>query len=209
VKRRALTGGLLVFAVLGAFWAGPLMTLALFGTLAVIGVYELASMLGRVGPAIAAGALWIVAPMLGVVAMVYQFGPVLAMAWFFLVWSQDTGAYLVGKSLGLGRHKMWPQHSPGKTWEGWAGGTLLTCVLAWQLSSWFPGTDLQRNDWLWLAAIVAIFGTLGDLLESVVKRRCGVSDSGTLLPGHGGVLDRFDAVFLALPLSLLYLSFAP
>lgn len=219
MKRRALTGAILVGAILAAFWAGPWTTLTLFGALAAVGVFELANMLARrprLGrsrsfsvPTFAAGVLWIAAPMLGVAALVACFGPALATAWFLLIWTQDTGAYLSGKTLGLGRRKMWPRYSPGKTWEGWAGGTVLTVIIALQLPGWFPSAGLGTSDWLCLAAIIAVFGTLGDLLESVVKRRCKVSDSGNILPGHGGVLDRFDAVFLALPLSLVYLFSCP
>lgn len=217
MKRRALTGAILVGAILAAFWAGLWTTLALFGALAAVGIFELANMLALQAPlgrsrsllAFAAGLLWIAAPMLGVAAMVACYGPALATAWFLLIWTQDTGAYLSGKTLGLGRRKMWPRYSPGKTWEGWAGGTVLTLIIALQLPAWFPAAGLCTSDWLCLAVIIAVFGTLGDLLESVVKRRCKVSDSGNLLPGHGGVLDRFDAVFLALPLSLVYLFSCP
>ena len=120
----------------------------------------------------------------------------------FLIWASDIGAYVAGKT--LGRHKLAPNISPGKTWEGWAGGALLTFVIAWACGMFIP--DLSLTHRLVAAGVVAVFGPLGDLAESMLKRSAGVKDSGTFLPGHGGLLDRFDAFLLVLPvLALLQL----
>ena len=121
--------------------------------------------------------------------------PVLGLV--LLIWAADTGAYAAGRL--WGRRKLFPRHSPGKTWEGWAGGTLLTLATGLALARWVPGAPLSMVQWLGAAALVAVFGVWGDLAESMLKRSLGVKDSGRLLPGHGGVLDRFDSLLLATP----------
>ena len=120
--------------------------------------------------------------------------PVLGLV--LLIWAADTGAYVAGRT--WGRHKLFPRHSPGKTWEGWAGGTALALATGWALACWAPA-PLSLGQWLGAAALVAVFGVWGDLAESMLKRSLGVKDSGSLLPGHGGVLDRFDSLLLATP----------
>ena len=117
----------------------------------------------------------------------------------FLIWAADTGAYFAGKN--LGKHKLAPSISPGKTWEGWAGGALLTLAVGWAAGYFLPDIPLSHR--LVAAGVVAIFGPLGDLAESMLKRSAGVKDSGTFLPGHGGLLDRFDAFLLVLPVLAL------
>ncbi|GAC1368196.1 MAG: hypothetical protein NVSMB30_04160 [Hymenobacter sp.] len=120
----------------------------------------------------------------------------------FLVWASDIGAYAAGKS--FGKHKLAPGISPGKTWEGWAGGFLLTLLVGGALQFMLPHVPLAHR--LVAAGVVAVFGPLGDLAESMLKRSVGVKDSGTFMPGHGGLLDRFDAFLLVLPvLALLQL----
>lgn len=120
----------------------------------------------------------------------------------FLVWASDIGAYAAGKT--FGKHKLAPSISPGKTWEGWAGGFLLTLAMGWALKFMLPDVPLAHR--LVAAGVVAVFGPLGDLAESMLKRSVGVKDSGTFMPGHGGLLDRFDAFLLVLPvLALLQL----
>ncbi|OGX88023.1 hypothetical protein BEN48_10390 [Hymenobacter glacialis] len=120
----------------------------------------------------------------------------------FLVWASDIGAYAAGKT--FGKHKLAPSISPGKTWEGWAGGFLLTLAVGWALTFMLPDVPLAHL--LVAAGVVAVFGPLGDLAESMLKRSVGVKDSGTFMPGHGGLLDRFDAFLLVLPvLALLQL----
>jgi len=118
-----------------------------------------------------------------------------------LSWSNDTGAYLVGSF--FGKTPLIPRISPKKTWEGTIGGVIITFLIAWCLNLIFD--DLRLMDWMVLAAIVAVFGSIGDLIESMLKRSTAVKDSGGLLPGHGGVLDRFDAFIFLLPFAAAYL----
>jgi phosphatidate cytidylyltransferase len=122
----------------------------------------------------------------------------------FLIWAADTGAYFAGKN--FGRHKLAPSISPGKTWEGWAGGALLTLAVGWVAGYFVPDVPLGHR--LVAAGVVAVFGPLGDLAESMLKRSAGVKDSGTFLPGHGGLLDRFDAFLLVLPVLALLQALA-
>jgi len=117
----------------------------------------------------------------------------------FLIWAADTGAYFAGKN--FGKHKLAPSISPGKTWEGWVGGALLTLAVGWAAGLAVPDVPLGHR--LVAAGVVAVFGPLGDLAESMLKRSAGVKDSGTFLPGHGGLLDRFDAFLLVLPVLAL------
>ncbi len=123
-------------------------------------------------------------------------------ALLFLIWASDIGAYAAGKT--FGKHKMAPKISPGKTWEGWAGGFVLTLVVGWAVGFMLPDMPLAHR--LVAAGVVAVFAPLGDLAESMLKRSVGVKDSGSIMPGHGGLLDRFDAFLLVLPvLALLQL----
>jgi phosphatidate cytidylyltransferase len=130
----------------------------------------------------------------------YSWQPILGL--MLLIWASDTGAYIFGKS--FGKHKLFERISPGKTWEGWAGGTLLAIIVGYTLSFFF--LDLETYQWIGTAIIVAVFGVLGDLTESLLKRSLGVKDSGTLLPGHGGLLDRFDSLLMAIPFIVAFLK---
>jgi phosphatidate cytidylyltransferase len=123
-------------------------------------------------------------------------------ALLFLVWASDIGAYAVGRT--FGKRKLAPKISPGKTWEGWAGGFVMTLLVGWTIGFMLPDMPLTHR--LVAAGVVAIFAPLGDLAESMLKRSVGVKDSGSIMPGHGGLLDRFDAFLLVLPvLALLQL----
>ncbi|MFN3918463.1 MAG: phosphatidate cytidylyltransferase [Flavobacteriales bacterium] len=122
------------------------------------------------------------------------------LGFFIILWSNDTGAYLFGSV--LGKNKLFERVSPNKTWEGFFGGVLLAFLAAY-IFSYF--TESSSIHWISIASIIVVFGTLGDLTESQIKRSCGVKDSGNLLPGHGGVLDRFDGVLFAAPFVLTYL----
>ncbi|MBP6184513.1 MAG: phosphatidate cytidylyltransferase [Saprospiraceae bacterium] len=117
-----------------------------------------------------------------------------------LVWANDSGAYLTG--VRWGKHLLLPEISPKKTWEGWAGGTFLTLLTGYFLTFWIPAWTTQ--DGLIIALLVALWGPVGDLVESMLKREFEVKDSGKILPGHGGLLDRFDAFLFALPPVALY-----
>ena len=127
---------------------------------------------------------------------------------FVFLWMNDTGAYLCGSL--LGRHKLFPRISPGKSWEGSIGGGILViaiAVLVWYLTEQYGVNDLNLNaiEWAGLGLTIVIFGTWGDLIESLMKRTLGIKDSGTILPGHGGILDRFDSSLMAIPAAVVYL----
>ena len=127
---------------------------------------------------------------------------------FVFLWMNDTGAYLCGSL--LGKHKLFPRISPGKSWEGSIGGGILVmaiAILIWYLTELYGVNELSLNafEWAGLGLTVVIFGTWGDLIESLFKRTLGIKDSGTILPGHGGMLDRFDSSLLAIPAAVVYL----
>lgn len=130
--------------------------------------------------------------------------PVLAI--FLMIWGNDTGAFLVGSM--CGKHKMWPRLSPKKTWEGFAGGLLASIGIAALIAYCFPQFfGLAHPAWVWLGmgAIVTIFSTWGDLFESMIKRSFNLKDSGNLIPGHGGILDRIDSMLFVMPAAFIYL----
>ena len=131
-----------------------------------------------------------------------EFTAWILIGFFFLVWTNDTGAYLVGSA--IGKHKLFERISPKKTWEGSIGGALLAMGVGCVLS--FFVKEISLLSWMALALIVAVIGTYGDLAESMMKRSLGIKDSGSLLPGHGGILDRFDALILAVPFAVCYLK---
>ena len=126
---------------------------------------------------------------------------------FVLMWSNDIGAYVVGMSFGQrpDSRKLFPALSPKKSWVGVFGGTAFTFLAAWGISLWFGAPVLSLPHWLAIAAIVSVFGVFGDLFESLLKRHAQVKDAGHFLPGHGGLLDRFDDVLFVMPLTALYL----
>lgn len=123
------------------------------------------------------------------------------MAFLLMLWANDTGAYLVGSK--LGKTKLFERHSPKKTWEGLIGGILITAGAAVWISCYF--TDLPWQQWVIVGVLISCFGTIGDLIESMFKRSINVKDSGGLLPGHGGLLDRFDGLLIAAPIVYTYL----
>jgi phosphatidate cytidylyltransferase len=124
-----------------------------------------------------------------------------ALGFFFLIWVNESGAYLVGTA--IGRHRLFERVSPKKSWEGTIGGGVLCLITAFVISRFY--TDLSLINWLIIAVIVVVFSTYGDLFESLFKRSIKAKDSGTILPGHGGILDRFDGVIMATPFVLVYL----
>jgi len=134
------------------------------------------------------------------------FNTILPLSVFVCLWLNDTGAYCFGSL--LGRHKLFPRISPGKSWEGSIGGGLLVVAVAFAFG-WFENDEGMgmMNEWEWagLGLVVVIFGTWGDLVESLFKRTLGIKDSGNILPGHGGMLDRFDSSLLAIPAAVVYL----
>ncbi|MFO8000751.1 MAG: phosphatidate cytidylyltransferase [Marinilabilia sp.] len=132
-----------------------------------------------------------------------EYGFELLFGFFLMVWINDSGAYLVGNW--LGRKKLFPSVSPKKTWEGAVGGFLLTLIVAWGNYEFLGVVGLI--DWFVIGTFVSVLGTYGDLTESMLKRSVNIKDSGHVLPGHGGVLDRFDAVFFSAPAVSCYLLF--
>jgi len=142
-------------------------------------------------------------------------GPVWVLLMMLLIWGADSGAYFAGRR--WGKHKLAVNVSPGKTWEGVTGGALLALLLVLPLTAWWLSAPMFEQSLLWfwytlICVVTIIFSVSGDLLESVAKRRAGVKDSGQILPGHGGVLDRIDSLMAAAPcftLGLLLLGLIP
>lgn len=120
---------------------------------------------------------------------------------FIFLWTSDTGAYCFGSL--FGKHRLFERISPKKSWEGSIGGAFTSLLAAYIISLW--DSSLTLPQWLGFSLVVVIFGTWGDLVESLLKRQLGLKDSGNILPGHGGLLDRFDSSLLAIPASLVYL----
>ena len=133
---------------------------------------------------------------------VVTFNTLLPLSIFVFLWVNDSGAYCVGSL--LGRHKLFPRISPGKSWEGSVGGAVFVLAAAYAISYFLDDRMLTLPQWLGLGLVVVVFGTWGDLIESLFKRTLGIKDSGTILPGHGGMLDRFDSL-LAIPAAVVYL----
>ena len=126
---------------------------------------------------------------------------ILPLSLFIFTWINDTGAYCVGVT--LGKHRLFERISPKKSWEGSIGGAIFCIIAAVILAHFFP--ILNSWEWIGFALVVVVFGTWGDLCESLIKRHWGIKDSGKILPGHGGMLDRFDSTLLAVPAVLVYL----
>jgi phosphatidate cytidylyltransferase len=130
-----------------------------------------------------------------------EFTPLLLLGSFILIWVNDSAAYLVGKN--FGHQKLFPSISPKKTVEGFLGGLLFACISSYFIALYTE--PLSFNSWLILAIIVSVLGTFGDLIESKFKRQAGVKDSGIIMPGHGGLLDRLDSLIFAAPFIYLFL----
>ena len=134
---------------------------------------------------------------------VVTFNTLLPLSIFVFLWINDSGAYCVGSL--IGRHKLFPRISPAKSWEGSVGGAVFVLAAAWAISYYLDDRMLTMPEWLGLGLVVVVFGTWGDLIESLFKRTLGIKDSGNILPGHGGMLDRFDSSLLAIPAAVVYL----
>lgn len=119
------------------------------------------------------------------------------------IWANDTGAYFVGSR--FGKNRLFERISPKKSWEGFFGGLALSIAAAWLNHRLFA--ELALYEWIAVAVLMSVFGTLGDLVESMLKRSINIKDSGTLFPGHGGILDRFDALLVGIPFVCCYLWF--
>jgi len=130
------------------------------------------------------------------------FSPGIVVGFLLLLWVNDTGAYLTGVT--IGRHRLMERISPKKSWEGFFGGMIIAVLAAWLLSEWLGIVDTAG--WIIISLIISITGTFGDLIESMLKRSIGIKDSGSILPGHGGFLDRFDSAIISFPLVYLFIS---
>lgn len=144
--------------------------------------------------------IYVAAP-LAILSVIYSLNPYITLIVFALIWINDTGAFLVGCT--TGKHKMFPRISPKKSWEGFAGGFVL-CIIACVVADIICESD-EPVQWILLGAIASIFATWGDLVESLIKRTVGVKDSGKIMPGHGGILDRIDSLLMVAPALLAYL----
>lgn len=131
-----------------------------------------------------------------------SFSPGIIVGFFILLWVNDSFAYLAGTS--FGRHRLMERISPKKSWEGFFGGLIVSAIAAWILSGWLG--VINKYEWIIVSVIISISGTYGDLIESMLKRSIGVKDSGTIMPGHGGFLDRFDSTVISFPLVYLFIS---
>jgi phosphatidate cytidylyltransferase len=136
-----------------------------------------------------------------------HFDTLLPLSIFIFLWLNDTGAYCTGSL--FGKHKLFPRISPGKTWEGSIGGGILVLIAAGIIGYFANKGNSQYGlniaQWMGLGLVVVFFGTWGDLVESLFKRTLAIKDSGNILPGHGGILDRFDSSFMAIPAAVIYL----
>lgn len=138
-----------------------------------------------------------------------HFNYIIPLSIFIFLWINDSGAYCSGSL--LGRHKLFPRVSPGKSWEGSVGGAVFVIAAAAGIYYYLDAADTGLNEiltlpqWIGLGVTVVVFGTWGDLVESLFKRTIGVKDSGSILPGHGGMLDRFDSSLMAMPAAVIYL----
>jgi phosphatidate cytidylyltransferase len=135
------------------------------------------------------------------------YNPKIVIGLFILIWTNDTFAYIVGKS--IGKHKLFEKISPKKTIEGFLGGLIFAIFAVYLISSYLIKPSAQFSNksiliWMIIAAIVGVIGTVGDLIESKFKRIAGVKDSGKIMPGHGGVLDRLDSVIFVAPFIFLF-----
>ncbi len=152
--------------------------------------------------------LYIALPLATINILAYyrgEFYGLLPLCIFVFLWCNDTGAYLSGTL--FGKHKLFPRVSPGKSWEGSIGGGIIVVAVAALISYIEPdnASGMSMIEWMGLGLVVVFFGTWGDLVESLFKRTLGVKDSGNILPGHGGMLDRFDSALMAIPAAVVYL----
>jgi phosphatidate cytidylyltransferase len=154
------------------------------------------------------GIIYFVVPLLLMMQIAFGFNPddgvsyhgKVIMGLILCLWASDTGAYMLGST--IGKNKLFERISPNKSWEGFFGGMATALLAAWVNTMLFG--ELELMQWMIVASIVVIFGTLGDLAESMLKRSLGVKDSGVLFPGHGGILDRFDGLLLSVPVVYFY-----
>ncbi len=154
------------------------------------------------------GMIYFTLPLVLMLDIVFGFAPgdgiqyhgEIIMGCILILWASDTGAYMIGST--WGKHKLFPRISPNKSWEGFFGGLITAGLAAWLNSEVFEG--LVLSEWIVVAVIIVVTGSLGDLVESMLKRSIHVKDSGVFFPGHGGILDRFDGLVLSMPFVYFY-----
>ena len=134
-----------------------------------------------------------------------EYQPEIVICTLIFIWVNDSFAYLVGKN--FGKTKLFESVSPKKTIEGFIGGLVFSLIAAFIISKQYENSNINLLDWMIIASILSIFGTIGDLIESKFKRQANIKDSGNIMPGHGGLLDRLDSLFFAAPFVYLYLYF--
>lgn len=152
------------------------------------------------------GLVYVSLPLMLLNQIVYlegEFNGKILLGIFILIWSSDTGGYIFGVT--FGKHRLFERISPKKSWEGFFGSIILSQIVAFLLMRYFG--SLEYLHWAVLAGVIAVFGTLGDLVESMIKRSVGIKDSSNILPGHGGILDRFDSLLFTIPIIFTYLYF--
>ena len=199
--------GLLVLQVPSylAYW--PILFLA-FPVLAISSLFTPSGQFLILTGKSLVGWFMIVLPLFSIAALAeisFQTGCFYTMLFFATMWINDTGAYLSGRA--FGKKPLFPRISPKKTWEGLIGGVLLSLVGAFVATYFFSTNNNALLFNVGFAAVVSLGGTFGDLIESALKRELGIKDSGKMLPGHGGILDRLDGVLLAAPLAFGYYYF--
>jgi phosphatidate cytidylyltransferase len=197
---RAIPGALLIVIVYAVFQ----FSLSLLWLLIPPALWLIAALRGGITLSGTLAFLWLAIPLASFLALGWMgdtsgFQFRLPLFVIVLVWINDTFAYVTGSLFGM--HKMAPLLSPGKTWEGFAGGSLITLLSVWIL--WSSYNLFTFWIWLGISLIVSVLGLAGDLFESGLKRTVKVKDSGELLPGHGGILDRFDSIFFIAPAVLV------
>lgn len=218
-KTRALTSVVFVIVMLAGLLWNEWSFIVLFTIIHFGCWYEFVRLLKKINPQkylyyIPLGLLYITLPVIMMIDLratgnVYQgkylfteFGKILPCGIIFSIWINDTMAYIVGSFIGK---TPFSKISPKKTWEGTLGGAILCIIAIGLLGMLYKIYSI--TDWMCIAFICAFFGTIGDLLESKLKRMAGVKDSGTLMPGHGGFLDRFDSLLIAIPFAWVYYHF--
>ena len=217
-KTRALTAIVFAAVMLGGLFFNPYAFMALFTVIAVGCIKEFAKIIKMIDYdkriiGIPLGIIYILIPIISIVLLGIksegeniQLNSLFPAAIFFSIWINDTMAYIVGSFIGK---TPFSKISPKKTWEGTIGGAIL-CVLVITLlfsqTSLFPNSLTVQN-WIIISSLCAVFGTLGDLFESKLKRMAGVKDSGNIMPGHGGFLDRFDSFLFAAPAVWVYIKY--
>jgi len=217
LRTRSLTAAVFVIVMLAGLLLNEWAFIALFIIIHFGCWYEFVKLMKKIygrkaGPRMLYGLLYITLP----ISMMLEIGSektiygsayfyILPCAIIFSIWINDTMAYIVGSLIGK---TPFSKISPKKTWEGTVGGAILCIIVIGLLGNYIPVVNyIPVKHWIAIAAICAVFGTAGDLLESKLKRMADVKDSGTIMPGHGGFLDRFDSLLIATPFVWLYLCF--